>query len=115
MTKEELIRQIRKMITAEYGAIADYTTLAEQCEDELARKVLISIANEERVHAGEFLSLLFTLCPDEETFYTGGEEEVQKLKDKLENSSLPINKESVEEKKSRLLDKLLKEPKNEDI
>jgi rubrerythrin len=79
MTKQELIRQIRKMITAEYGAIADYTTLAEQCDDELAKKVLISIANEERVHAGEFISLLIMLDPEEEKYYTKGSEEVDKL------------------------------------
>jgi rubrerythrin len=42
------------------------------------------IADEERVHAGEFLRLLRELAPDEEKFYAEGatevEEEIQKIK-----------------------------------
>jgi rubrerythrin len=36
--------------------------------DELAKNVLIDIANEERMHAGEFLRLLHELDPEEEQF-----------------------------------------------
>ncbi len=43
-------------------------------------------ANEERVHAGEFLRLIKELDPDEEKFYSEGaeevEEEIENLKDK---------------------------------
>nr|WP_206075983.1 ferritin family protein [Marinitoga lauensis] len=42
--------------------------LAESVDDELAKEVLIDIANEERVHAGEFLRLLKELDPEEENF-----------------------------------------------
>jgi rubrerythrin len=38
--------------------------------------VLKDIADEERVHAGEFLKLLKHLSPDEEGFYNKGAEEV---------------------------------------
>jgi rubrerythrin len=38
---------------------------------------LKDIADEERVHAGEFLRLLKELAPDEEKFYAEGAAEVQ--------------------------------------
>jgi rubrerythrin len=40
--------------------------------------VLLDIANEEKVHAGEFLRLLKELAPDEFTHYDEGAEEVEK-------------------------------------
>ena len=39
--------------------------------------VLKDIADEERVHAGEFLRLLRELAPDEEKFYINGAKEVE--------------------------------------
>ncbi|ABO36097.1 conserved hypothetical protein [Methanococcus maripaludis C5] len=86
LTDEELIRSIRFMIAAEYEAIQLYMQLAESTDNELAIEVLKDIADEERVHAGEFLRLLKELSPDEEKFYAGGaeevEEEIEKLKSK---------------------------------
>ncbi|SHH18496.1 ferritin family protein [Thermosipho atlanticus] len=86
LTKEELIRAIRFMISAEYEAVQLYMQLAESIDDELAKNVLIDIANEEKVHAGEFLRLLKELDPEEETFYKEGakevEEEIEKLRSK---------------------------------
>jgi len=77
LTKEELIRAIRFMVAAEYEAIQLYMQLAESIDDELAKDVLVDIADEERVHAGEFLRLLHHLAPDEEKFYAEGAEEVE--------------------------------------
>ncbi len=77
LTKEELIRAIRFMIAAEYEAIQLYMQLAESTDNELAIKVLKDIADEERVHAGEFLRLLKELAPDEEKYYAAGAEEVE--------------------------------------
>ncbi|AEK20632.1 rubrerythrin [Methanococcus maripaludis] len=86
LTDEELIRSIRFMIAAEYEAIQLYMQLAESTDNELAIEVLKDIADEERVHAGEFLRLLKELSPDEEKFYAEGaeevEEEIEKLKSK---------------------------------
>ncbi|PHJ12926.1 rubrerythrin [Fervidobacterium sp. SC_NGM5_G05] len=86
LTHEELIRAIRFMIAAEYEAIQLYMQLAESTDNELAKEVLIDIANEERVHAGEFLRLLKELDPEEEKFYEEGakevEEEIEKFKNK---------------------------------
>jgi rubrerythrin len=77
VTEEELIRAIRFSIAAEYEAIQLYMQLAESTDNELAKAVLKDVADEERVHAGEFLRLLKEIAPDEEKFYNDGAEEVE--------------------------------------
>jgi rubrerythrin len=77
LTNEELIRAIRFMIAAEYEAIQLYMQLAESTDNKLTQDVLKDIADEERVHAGEFLRLLKELAPDEEKFYREGAKEVE--------------------------------------
>ncbi|BBB47199.1 ferritin family protein [Pelolinea submarina] len=77
LTQEELIREIRFMVAAEYEAIQLYMQLAESTDNQLAIQVLTEIADEERVHAGEFLRLLYELAPDEKDFYAEGTKEVE--------------------------------------
>ena len=77
LTDAELIRAIRFMVAAEYEAIQLYMQLAESIDNKLAVEVLKDIADEERVHAGEFLRLLDELAPDEKKFYTEGTKEVE--------------------------------------
>lgn len=84
LTEQELIRSIRFMISAEYEAIQLYMQLAESTDNQLAREVLKDIADEERVHSGEFLRLLKELDPDEQKFYDEGAEEVEEEIEKLE-------------------------------
>lgn len=72
LSHAELVRTIRFMIAAEYEAIQLYQQTAESTDNELAKEVLIDIANEEKEHAGEFLRLLRELDPDEEKFYKEG-------------------------------------------
>ncbi|HPH56203.1 MAG TPA: ferritin family protein [Smithella sp.] len=86
LTKEELIRSIRFMVAAEYEAIQLYMQLAESTDNKLAIEVLRDIADEERVHAGEFLRLLHELAPDEEKFYAEGAEEVEEEIAKMKKS-----------------------------
>ncbi|MEZ4357832.1 MAG: ferritin family protein [Eubacteriales bacterium] len=83
LTEQELIRAIRFMIAAEYEAIQLYMQLAESTDNELAIEVLEDIADEERVHAGEFLRLLHELAPDEAKLYQEGAEEVEEEMEKL--------------------------------
>lgn len=78
LTESELVRAIRFMIAAEYEAIQLYMQLAESTDNKLAQEVLKDIADEERVHAGEFLKLLYHLAPDEEEFYKEGLNELEK-------------------------------------
>ncbi len=77
VNKEELIRAIRFMVAAEYEAIQMYIQLAESTDNKLAQEVLKDIADEEKVHAGEFLRLLKELAPDEQQFYDKGAKEVE--------------------------------------
>jgi rubrerythrin len=77
LTDSELIRAIRFMIAAEYEATQLYMQLSESTNNKLAIKVLKEIADEERVHAGEFLRLLYEIAPDEKKFYAEGEKEVE--------------------------------------
>ncbi len=58
LNHDELIRSIRFMIAAEYEAVQLYMQLAESTDHKLAQEILKDIADEERVHAGEFLRLL---------------------------------------------------------
>lgn len=79
LTDEELIRAMRFMVAAEYEAIQLYMQLAESTDNELAIKVLKDIADEERIHAGEFLRVLHELSPDEKEFYADGAKEVEEM------------------------------------
>ena len=83
LTHDELVRAIRFMIAAEYEAIQLYQQTAESTDNELAKEVLLDIADEEKEHAGEFLRLLRELDPDEEKFYKEGYEEVEEMIAKL--------------------------------
>jgi len=84
LTDAELVRAIRFMVAAEYEATQLYMQLAESTDNKLAIAVLKDIANEEIVHAGEFLRLLSELAPNEEKLYAQGakevEEEIKKMK-----------------------------------
>jgi rubrerythrin len=79
LTKSELIRAIRYNIAAEYEAVQLYMQLAESTDSRLAIEVLKDIAEEEIVHAGEFLRLLKELAPEEEKLYAEGAEEVEEM------------------------------------
>lgn len=83
LTHSELVRAIRYMIAAEYEATQLYMQLAESTDNKLAQEVLTDIADEERVHAGEFLRLLKELQPDEEELYQEGYEEVEEIMEKM--------------------------------
>jgi rubrerythrin len=57
---------------------------ADATDDELARKVLTDIANEEREHIGEFMELLRRLAPDEAEHLESGRQEVVEMAEGLE-------------------------------
>jgi rubrerythrin len=78
LNREELIRAIRFMVAAEYEATQLYMQLAESTDNQMVVEVLKDIANDEIVHAGEFLRLLKELAPEEEKLYARGAQEVEK-------------------------------------
>jgi len=79
LTLSELIRAIRLNIAAEHEAVHQYMAIADATDHPLAKKVLIDIANEERVHIGEFTKLLDILTKDESKFMEEGFKEVEEL------------------------------------
>jgi len=79
MTKAELTRAIRLNLAAEHEAVHLYQAHADATDDVLAKKVLLEIADEERVHAGEFQRLLNILLDDEEELMKSGAAEVDEL------------------------------------
>lgn len=96
----ELIRAIRFFIAAEYEAIQMYMQVAEATDDELARKVLKSISDEEAVHAGEFLAVLKRLKPDEAEHYEKGAAEVageEVKKKKIESDPEDMKKQKLQD------------------
>ena len=74
------------MIAAEYEAVGLYTQLAECTDCQRTRTVLVDIADEERIHAGEFLRLLQELDPEECLLYKEGAEEVEEILEKLKTA-----------------------------
>ena len=87
LTHEELIRAIRLNIAAEHEAIHLYMAHAEVTDHPLVKKVLIDIANEERVHIGEFEYLLQLLTGDEDTWVKEGHTEVEEIANAMEKTS----------------------------
>jgi rubrerythrin len=87
LTNAELIRAIRFMIAAEFEATQLYMQLAESTDNKLAIDVLKDIADEERVHVGEFMRLLNELSPDEKKFYSEGADEVEMAIRKLKKKN----------------------------
>ena len=66
-------------MAAEYEAVQMYVQLAESTDNEFAVAVLKDIADEELVHAGEFLKLLHHLAPEEAKLYEKGAKEVNEI------------------------------------
>ncbi len=79
LTTDELVRAIRLDLAAEHEAVHLYLAHAEATDNPLAKKVLIDIANEERVHAGEFGRLLSILTGDEDALLAQGAQEVDEM------------------------------------
>ncbi|MCM1265203.1 MAG: hypothetical protein NC200_03305 [Candidatus Gastranaerophilales bacterium] len=79
LTHEELIRAIRFSIASEFEAIQLYEQLEESIDNEDAQKLLHEIADDEKVHVGNFLHLLKLLSSDEEKHYKEGLEEAKEI------------------------------------
>ena len=86
LNQEELVQAVRFLVAAEYEAVQLYMQLADSTDDQFVQAVLKSVADEERVHAGEFLKVLFHLAPEEEKHYKKGAEEVDVILKKTPNS-----------------------------
>lgn len=77
MTKGELIQAVRIELTAELEAQFLYESHAASTDDEIARKVFLDIADEEKEHMGELLALLQYLDPNDAHHFAEGVGEVE--------------------------------------
>ncbi len=84
LSDRELIRALRLSLSAEEEATHLYDALADATDNPLARKVLRDIADEERVHKGEFNHLIKLLAPDEAKLLADGAEEVEEMRAEVE-------------------------------
>ena len=83
MNKEELIQAIRLNIAGELEAIYVYDAHVQATDNEMAKKVIADIRDEEKAHVGELMTLLRTLDPQEADFFASGEAEVREMLDEL--------------------------------
>ena len=79
LSERELARALRLSLAAEEEAIHLYEALADATDNKLAKTVLQDIADEEKVHVGEFQQLLKSLLKDEEKWLREGAEEVDEM------------------------------------
>ncbi len=86
LSLRELTRALRLSLCAEEEAVHIYEAIADATDNELARSVLQDIANEERVHKGEFQRLISLLLPDENQLMDEGAREVDELRASLQGS-----------------------------
>lgn len=83
MNKEELIQAIRLNIAGELEAIYVYDAHVQATDNEIAKKVIADIRDEEKAHVGELMALLRTLDPREAELFASGEEEVREMLEDL--------------------------------
>lgn len=76
---EDLVRALRVDLAAEEEAAFLYTAHADATDNRLVRQVLMDIAAEEIVHAGEFHRLIELLSPEEAGRLMKGRDEVNNL------------------------------------
>jgi len=83
LTKEELIQAVRLDIAGELEAIYLYDAHVQATDNEIAKKVIADIRDEEKAHVGELMTLLRTLDPMEADFFASGEAEVAEMLEEL--------------------------------
>ena len=77
MSRRETTRALRLALAAEQEATHVYEALADAAPDKITAAVFQDIANEERVHVGEFQRLLDRLAPGERKLLLKGAREVE--------------------------------------
>ena len=79
LSKEELIRAIRFSIASEFEAIQLYEQLRDSINDEACKKILEEVAQDERIHVGNFQYILNELSPDDKSATREGFEEAKEI------------------------------------
>ncbi|HHV32671.1 MAG: ubiquinone biosynthesis protein COQ7 [Ruminococcaceae bacterium] len=79
LTDEELIQAIRLDLAGELEAIYLYDAHVQATDNEIAKKVIADIRDEEKAHVGELMALLKKLDPQEAEWFASGESEVHEM------------------------------------
>ncbi|MEZ0290600.1 MAG: family 1 encapsulin nanocompartment shell protein [Sulfolobales archaeon] len=108
MSREEIADAIRIAMAAEIDAINLYLQFARLIEDPDVRRVFEDIADEEKVHLGEFLAILKNIDPGQVEALKRGEEEIKSLTERKESSDKKnsLNKEDSSDIEEKLIDKI---------
>lgn len=88
LSKRELTRAIRQGLAAEQEATHLYEAIADATDNKLVKKVMQEVADEERIHVGEFQRLLEVLISDEKKLLNEGVAEVNKNMSKASSAGL---------------------------
>ena len=70
---------LRQAITAEYDAVSLYEQMAASAESDKLRELMLSVAKEEKVHIGEFESMLDELDKEHKAAVEDGKQEAADL------------------------------------
>ena len=81
------VRALRLDLAAEEEAVHLYTAHADATNNVMAKTMLNDIADEEKVHAGELLTMIEALTGDEQKFLTKGALEVHNKFPQIKYSS----------------------------
>jgi len=77
LTDREIARAIRLSISAEHDATHLYELIADATNNQDVKSVMQHVADEEKVHVGEFMELLKKFDLDDEKFLEEGTKEVE--------------------------------------
>jgi rubrerythrin len=103
ITKQELLSAIRLSICAEQEAVHLYDQIAEFTDNEMVKKLMTDVADEERVHIGEFTKLLELV----------GEGKADKVKEGEDEAAKKLGQGSSEESEPEKPDETSEEPDKE--
>lgn len=79
LNNRELARAIRLSISAEHDAVHLYELIADSTTNVFVRKIMQDVANEEKVHVGEFEKLLSVIDVEDTEFIEEGKNEVEEI------------------------------------
>lgn len=79
LENREIYRVLRLSMAAELDAVHLYELVADSTDNQKLKKVMQDVANEEKIHYSEFMSLLKILDPEEEGYINKGEKEIRNL------------------------------------
>jgi hypothetical protein len=79
LTDSEIARVLRLSISAEHDAAHLYELVADSVTDKKVQDVMRDVANEEKVHVGEFEALLMKYDKDQEKSVAEGKKEIEEI------------------------------------